>query len=67
MPGSINQTALADHLIRVQAAVSPVTVGYAVHTGKMIRRENRFVLYQRPKIRHMGTDVVDDHISHLVS
>ena len=45
----------------------PVTVGDALHTGKMVRGKNGLVDDEFTKVRHMDADMIDQFLSHLVS
>jgi len=66
VPGALDKAALANHLVRMQQTVGPVTISDALHAGKVIGRKDGLVNDQRPEVRHMQADVVDNFLCHLV-
>jgi len=66
VPGSLYQAAFANHLVGVQQAVGPVTVGHTLHAGKMVRGEDRLVGNQFPEIRHVQADMIDYLFRHPI-
>lgn len=67
MPRALNQATVSYHLIRVQQAMCPVTVGHALHAGEMIRGKNSPVHDQVSEVRHVYGNVIYNFLRHLVA